>query len=502
MHIDVIGGSVTKVVCDTLIINLFEGVVVPDGTTGVIDKELAGYVSDIIRDQPDCGKYGEITILHTRNAIGAKKIILVGLGRKETLTLDKIRSLSAIAARAARKLHSRLVASVVHDVDLEQFEPRLAAQAVVEGTILGTYKFNYYKTDKQELPAIDKFIIIEDDVDKIDIFKDQVSKAQIIAEGVNFTRDLVNHPSQYMTPGKMAWHASEIARQTGMELSILDRKDMEEQQMHALLAVAKGSDEPPKLIVLKYTGEPSQKQCIAFVGKGITFDSGGISLKSNENMGDMKGDMAGGAAVLGAMLAIGRLKPAVNILAIIPCTENMPSGHALKPGDVISSMNGKTIEIITTDAEGRLILADAITYALKLGATQLIDLATLTGACVVALGTITAGAITNNRDLCSKLMEAAGQTGEKIWEMPNFEEYNELIKSNIADLKNAGGRWGGMITAGLFLSHFTSKTPWVHIDIAGTFDIAKDTGYNVQGGTGAGVRTLIQLAQNLSNYGR
>ncbi len=498
MQIDVICGSVTEVLCDALIVNIFEGVIMPGGAAGVIDKALAGHISEIIRDQPDCGKYGEITIIHTRQSIGAKNVILLGLGKKAELTLNKICSLSAIAARAAKKLRVQTVASIVHGAGKGQHEPKFAVQALVEGTILGIYRFDYYKTEKKDLPTIDKFIIIENDIDKIGIFKDQAGKAQIIAESVNFTRDLVNHPAEHMTPTQLAWHASDIAQQTGIEISIFDKRDMEEYQMNALLAVAKGSDKPPKMIVLKYIGDAKQKQFTAFIGKGITFDSGGISLKPSENMGDMKGDMAGGAAVLGAMLAIGQLKPAANIVAIIPCAENMPSGHALKPGDVIFTMNGKSVEIISTDAEGRLILADAITYALKLGATQLIDLATLTGACVVALGTITSGVISNNDDLCCRLLKAAAQSGEKMWEMPNFEEYNELIKSNIADLKNSGGRWGGMITAGLFLNHFTDKTPWVHIDIAGTSDIDKDSGYNIQGATGAGVRTLIQFAQNLN----
>ena len=300
-----------------------------------------------------------------------------------------------------------------------------------------------------------------------------------------------------MTPTKMAWHAGEIAKQYGLELSVLEREDMKNNGMGALLAVAQGSIEAPKLIVLKYLGNPGEQEIVAYVGKGITFDSGGISLKPSQNMDEMKGDMAGGGAVLGAMLAIAQLKPKINIVAIVPCTENMPSGSAYRPGDIITSMSGKTIEVVNTDAEGRLILADAITYAKKLGATKIIDVATLTGACVVGLGSFYSGVITNNRDWLEKITTAARQTGEKMWELPNDEEYLGQIKSSIADLKNSGGRPGGAITAGLFIGRFAGKTPWVHIDIAGTSDTDKEKGYNLKGGTGVGVRTLIQLATTL-----
>ena len=268
--------------------------------------------------------------------------------------------------------------------------------------------------------------------------------------------------------------------------------------MHALLSVSQGSIQLPKLIIIKYMGDTNSKHLTAFVGKGVTFDSGGISIKPSLNMGEMKDDMAGGAAVLGAMAAIGQLKPKVNILGVIPCVENMPSGQAYKPGDVICSMSGKTIEIISTDAEGRLILADAITYANKLGATQIIDIATLTGACVVALGSVTSGLITNDVNFCRQVLQAVADTGEKVWELPNFSEYKKDIQSNIADLKNSGGRMAGAITAGLFIEEFVENTPWVHIDIAGTANIEKEDGYNLKGGTGVGTRTLIQLAQNMS----
>ena len=308
---------------------------------------------------------------------------------------------------------------------------------------------------------------------------------------------MINHPPQYMTPAKMAWHAGEIAKQCGLEFSVLEKEDMAANGMGALLAVAQGSDAPPKLITIKYQGNPASQELVAYVGKGITFDSGGISLKPSQNMDEMKRDMAGGGAVIGAMLAIAQLKPKVNIVAIVPCTENMPSGSAFRPGDIITAMNGKTIEVLSTDAEGRLILADAVTYAKKLGAARIVDLATLTGACVVGLGSVYSGVISNNSEWCKAVIDASRQVGEKMWELPNDEEYLRQIKSSVADLKNSGGRPAGAITAGLFIGQFAEKTPWVHIDIAGTSDADKGRGYNLKGGTGVGVRTLVQLAADL-----
>ncbi|SMC64492.1 leucyl aminopeptidase [Sporomusa malonica] len=497
MNIEIINGSVIEFLCDTVIVNLFEGVLVPDGATGAVDKALNGHISEIIRDMPGCGKYGETTIVHTFGALGAKRIILLGLGKKSEFSLDKARALMAVAMRTARKVRSKTVATIVHGAGSAGLDDSQAAQAIVEGAIMGLYQFRYYKSAKDEVPNIEDLLIIESDSIKLDAINKGAERGRIVAESVNYARNLINHPAHYMTPAKMAWYAGEIAKQYGLEINVLEKEDLEQNGMGALLAVAQGSVEPPKLIVLKYLGNPTSQETIAYVGKGITFDSGGISIKPSQNMDEMKRDMAGGGAVLGAMMAIGQLKPKVNILALVPCTENMPSGSALRPGDIITSMSGKTIEVLNTDAEGRLILADAVTYAKRLGASKIIDLATLTGACVVGLGTVYSGVITNNREWCHTVISAAQQANEKMWELPNDEEYLEQIKSSIADLKNSGGRPAGTITAGLFIGQFAEKTPWVHVDIAGTSDADKEKGYNHKGGTGAGVRTLIQLATNL-----
>lgn len=496
MNIKIVSGQITEILCDTIIVSLFKGETAPDEAAGVMDKALYSHISDIIRDMPGCGKYGETTVIHTGAAIGAKRVILLGMGNENELTVDKVRAAMATAMRAARKIHSQIVATTLHNVS-NRLESRLVAQAVVEGAVMGLYQFNYYKTGKNDTPDIKKLLIVENDTIKIETVTQAVHSSKVIAESVNFARDMINHPAQYMTPTKMAWHAQAIAQQCGLEITILDKEEMQQEGMGALLAVAQGSDEPPKLIILKYQGNAESKETMAFVGKGITFDSGGLSLKPSQNMDEMKRDMAGGGAVLGAMMAIGQIKPKVNIIAVVPCTENMPSGGAFRPGDILTSMSGKTIEVLSTDAEGRLILADAITYAKKLGATRIIDIATLTGACVIGLGTIYSGVLTNDQEWCKTVITAARQIGEKMWELPNDDEYAEQIKSSVADLKNTGGRPAGTITAGLFIGQFADKTPWVHIDIAGTSDTDKDKGYNLKGATGVGVRTLVQLASTL-----
>jgi len=301
-----------------------------------------------------------------------------------------------------------------------------------------------------------------------------------------------------MTPTILAAEAKKVAEKHGLEIEVLERKQMQELGMGALLGVARGSEQPPKFIVLNYRGKTTKTVDIALVGKGITFDSGGISLKPPDHMGDMKSDMAGAASVIAAIGAIARLKPKLNVMAIAPATENLPGGTAFKPADILTAMNGKTIEIITTDAEGRLILADALGYANKQGAKMIVDIATLTGACQIALGDITTGAFTNNQELLDKVIAAGNAVGDKIWQLPTFEEYKEQNKSDVADLKNTGGRNAGAITAALFVGEFAEKTPWVHLDIAGPALLDSAKGYYIKGATGVPTRTLITLVQHLA----
>jgi len=490
--------SYLNIPCDVLIVPIFK-----DETENPIlleiDQALDGYISKIISQMPTCTDFGQTVPVYTFGKIIPAVVLLAGIGQVNELSLDKIRSFSAITMRKIRQLNSSSATPLLlNELFDERFTLESVVQAVIEGAILGTYEFNYYKTNPQDKKLLKTIYFFARDTARHAALLERARKGEIIANSVNNARNLVNHPSCYTTPSQMAQYAEELAKQYNFDCQVLDRNQMHEEKMHALLAVAKGSIEPPKMVIITYKGDPSSSECVALIGKGITFDSGGISIKPAQGMGEMKDDMAGGASVLGTMEAIGQLRPKANIIAIIPCTENMPSGAALKPGDVIFSQKGSTIEIISTDAEGRLILADAVNHAIKLGATKIIDLATLTGACVIALGSTASGVLTNNEEWWGKLKSASLTTGEKMWQLPAFEEYKEQIKSDIADLKNTGGRPAGTITAGLFIAHFAAETPWIHIDIAGTANSEKETGYNVKGATGVGVRTLVELIQRLA----
>jgi len=353
-------------------------------------------------------------------------------------------------------------------------------------------------TREAEHGEIKELTIVDADASKVPSFEQGSQKGSILAEATNVARDMVNEPANYMTPGDMAEKAKELAEKYGLGLDVLEREQMQELGMGALLGVAQGSQQPPKFIVLRYKGNDTDEVDVALVGKGLTFDSGGISIKPAAGMGDMKGDMAGGAAVMAAISAIAELKPKVNVMALVGAAENLLSGSATKPADVLVAMNGKTIEVENTDAEGRLTLADALGYANKEGAKRIIDVATLTGAMTVALGTVCTGAFTNNQELVDKVIAAGAEAGEKIWQMPMYEEYKEQNKSDTADIKNTGGRPAGAITAAQFVGEFAGDTPWVHLDIAGTNMTNKERTYLVKGATGVPVRTLVNLVLSLA----
>ena len=373
-----------------------------------------------------------------------------------------------------------------------------SAQAITEGALLGSYTFRRHITKKAEHGDIKQLLIIGSRQADAHLLESGSDKGRVLAGATNLARDMVNEPANYMTPGRMAEMAKEMAQEHGLELTVLEKEQMQELGMGALLGVTQGSCQPPKFIVLRYRGGGADEVDLAFVGKGITFDSGGISIKPSEKMEAMKSDMAGGATVMAAISAIAQLKPGINVAAIIPAVENLPSGSALKPGDVITAMTGKTIEIISTDAEGRLILADALGYAGKLDAKMIVDVATLTGSCMVALGDICTGAFGNNQELMDRVIAAGADAGERIWQLPMYEEYKEQNKSDVADIKNTGGRYAGAITAAQFLVEFVGDTPWVHLDIAGTSMSDKERSYLVKGATGVAVRTLVNLAIGIS----
>ena len=492
MEIKIIVGDIAQIEADAIVVNLFEGMEQPGGATAAVDEVLDGAISSFISRGEIKGKFGEVSIVHTFGKLPAGIVAIVGLGKRQDFNVDRIRGVTGDFCRALRKLNCHKIATILHGAGIGGIELEASAEAIAEGALLGLYGFTKYK--KPEYEDIEEILLAVREKGKVPILETAIGKGKLVAEATNLARDMVNEPANYMTPGQMAEAAKEIASKYNLEFKVFDREDMETMGMGALLGVAKGSNQPPKLITLSYKGDERSEKAVGFLGKGITFDSGGISIKPSEGMNEMKDDMAGAATVMTAVVAIAQLKPKINVTAVIPATENLPSGTALKPGDILKAMNSKTIEVVNTDAEGRLILADALSYAQKIGLSPLIDLATLTGACRVALGTLYSGVFSNNQDLADKVLKAAKGTGEKMWQMPMPEEYKEQIKSEIADVKNIGNRYGGAITAALFLAEFAANTPWVHIDIAGTASSTKESGYIVKGATGVGVRTLVELA--------
>lgn len=497
MEIKVAVGDISKIKAGVIIINFFEGTEKPEGDAAAVDKALGGAISNLIRQKEIKGKLNEITLIHSLGKLPADRVVVVGLGKKAELTLDKVRGAVAEACRWLRPKGVENIATIAQGTGIAGITASASAQAIAEGALLGLYLFRNHITKKAE-GEIKQLTIVASRPATPAALEQGCRKGRIMAEATILARDMVNEPSNYMTPTNMAEMAAKLAKTHGLKLTILEFKQMQALKMGALLGVAQGSDEPPKFIVLSYKGKSSKETDITLVGKGVTFDSGGISIKPSEKMGEMKGDMAGGAAVMGAIGAIAQLKPKINVMAIIAAAENMPSGHALKPGDVITSMSGKTIEIISTDAEGRLTLADALEYARKQGTKYIVDIATLTGSVRVALGNICTGTFSNNKELENKIVAAGAEAGEYLWPMPMYPEYKELNKSDVADIQNTGGRYGGSITAAQFLAEFVGETPWVHLDIAGTSDTDKDRGHIVKGATGVPVRTLVNLVLSLA----
>ncbi|KHF41091.1 leucyl aminopeptidase [Halalkalibacter okhensis] len=457
-----------------------------------IDKDLHNQISKLKKSKK--AAFGERTILYPMDRVKAEAIYVVGLGKQEDSTTESIREALASASQQLRKDKARKVAFLVESFVSESVDKKDAAVLIGEALALGTYTVLDYKEKTNEVDvSIEEVLLYGEEED----LQQAAQVGYTYGQGTNLARKLVNTPGNLMTPTDLADEAVTLAKKHEFEFEILERNEMEKLGMGALLAVAAGSDEPPKMIVLKYTGNPHSDERIGLVGKGLTFDSGGISIKPRENMHQMKMDMGGAAAVLGAMDIIGSVKPNVNVLAVIPSSENLLNGSALKPGDVITSLSGKTIEVRNTDAEGRLILADGMTYAKQLGATSLIDVATLTGAVLIALGDCTTGAVTNNEELMEDVLEASVETGEWIWRLPNYAPYKKMLKtSDVADLNNAPGRLAGSITAGLFIGEFAGDTPWVHLDIAGTAWQSKASNLGPLGGTGAMARTLAQVVIN------
>ncbi|GAB4535782.1 MAG: leucyl aminopeptidase [Anaerolineae bacterium] len=491
-------GGIQSVDADAIVVNLFQGITEPGGATGAVDTALGGAIRDLIVNGVIEGRLNETAILFPRGAIPARRVIVAGLGPEQEFDLDAARQAAASAARTARDSGARTLASIVHGGGRGGLALGDAAQAVVEGTILGLYRYNApgVKPPEEFKRQVDSLTLVEFDAARLPEIEAGAKVGQAVAEGTCLARDLANQPANVMTPTALATKAERIAADYGMSCQVFDREQMAELKMGALLSVARGAAEPPRFIVMEHNPTGSDAPPFVLVGKGITFDSGGISLKPSEGMEQMRGDMGGAAAVLGAMQAIGAINLPERVVALLPTTENMPGGTATHPGDVVTAMNDVTIEIINTDAEGRLILADALAYARQYKPAAIVDVATLTGGMVTALGHYMTGVFASD-DLLWETIRAAGDAaGEPMWRMPLDPIYDRQITTRFADVKNTGGRQASPVTAARFLSRFVEKCPWAHLDIAGTSWWERDLTYPlkpyfVRGNTGVSVRTLV-----------
>lgn len=495
MEIRILPQDLLSVACDVLIVNLFEGVTQPGGDTGVVDTALGGAISAAIAAGDFTGSFGDHLLLYTQGKLAARKVLVMGLGKAARLDLPRVRQAAGLAARAAHKSGAQAVASIVHGAGSGGFAPAAAAQEVVDGTLQGLWAFAHYKTDGVEPRAIAEFLLVERDPEKAEAMVAGAKRGRILAESANWVRHLQTVPGNRMTATDLAGAAQAMAREVRLDCHVMDLAEIKRRGMNLLAAVNQGSKEPATCIVLRYDGG-GNGPLIGLVGKGVTFDTGGISIKQAEGMWSMVHDMSGGAAVLGAMRALARLEVKARVIAVVPATDNMPDGHAYKPGDVIKGLSGKTVEIHSTDAEGRLILADGLAYAVKEGAERLITTSTLTGAVVRALGPWAMGLMGNDEDWSETVRSAAMAVGEKAWPLPTWEEYGELLKSNVADTLNNGPATAGASQGGLFLLKHVGEVPTVHLDIAGTAWNEKLT-HMAPGATATPMRTLVQVVEGL-----
>jgi leucyl aminopeptidase len=517
MEIKVQHGNVVEHATPALVVNLFRGVRKPGGATGAIDQALGGVISRLIEAGEITGNAGEITVLHTAALsagtgaslpVAAERVLVAGLGKQDGFGYEQIRTVSAQVARRLRSLKVSSAATIVHGAGIGGLDPAACAEAIAEGSLLGLYKFTKYQSSADNSNDDDSensdggpetLEIVESDASKEPALEKGVARGIQYAAAATLARDLVNEPPNVLTPAALAETVAEMAKAAKLECNVLEAADCLKLGMGSYLSVAAGSVQPPKFIHLTYKGDAKNpEKNIWLVGKGITFDSGGLSLKPAASMVTMKGDMGGGAAVIGAMKAIAALKPKINVHAICAATENMPSGSATRPGDVVKAMNGKYIEVENTDAEGRLTLADAICYAKDNGATQIVDIATLTGAVSVALGKGHIGAFSNNQKLYDAVESAAHTSGEPVWRLPLSSVTKRQNRSTIADIKNTGGRLAGSITAAHFIQEFAGDTPWVHLDIAAMNMSDGTSGVNVRGATGSSARLLVRLVESLA----
>ena len=522
MQITVVQKQIQALPADALIVNLFEGATGPSGATGAVDSALGatdgvpgdGSIGKLIKLGDFRGRLNEVAVLYTNGLIPAPRVILVGLGRRDELTTERVRQASGAAARKARDLGCKRITSVVHGGGMGGLDVRAAAQATVEGVLLGAYQFRTYKSSEGK--QIDELTLVEFNPARIAPVTAGAHDGETIAGAANIARTLISRAPNDLHPASLAGFVSDMAARVGLTCTVLTEREIADLHMGGVMAVAQGSAQPPRFVILEHTpasAEPGDSGSapganvapLVFIGKGVTFDTGGISLKDSTGMESMKGDMSGAAAVIGALQAIGELNLPRRVIGLLPLVENMPGERAFRPGDVIAMMSGATVEIISTDAEGRLILADALHYAKRLSPRGVVDLATLTGASVVALGEATAAALFSNDDAWARVvLAAAGACGERLWQLPLYPEYADRIKSDVADMKNSAARNAGVGASAYFLRRFVESThdgeayPWAHIDMAPMMFSPETKGYQPKGAIGFGVRTLVELARTVN----
>jgi leucyl aminopeptidase len=494
MQIQIENQPYASIHADALVTYIFDQDKKVDGLLGDIDSAMEGRIAALVASGEITGKALQVVLVHFPEGMDAKRLLIIGAGKADKFAIGDLRK---IAGTALRYLKTRGVKKFVF-LAREGERGTAAVQAVVEGLAVADFESNKYHTEKKKDQEIQSVALAGFDVSQN--LQEAIDHGRVIAESQNFARDLINEPSNRLTPRMLATRAEAMAKEVGLGVEILDERKISELKMGALIAVAQGSVEPPRVIVLRYTPANVRPDApvLGLVGKAVTFDTGGISIKPADRMELMKYDMGGGATMLGAMRAIAYLKPAISVIAVIPATENMPGGRAQKPGDVQVAMSGKTIEVINTDAEGRMVLADGVFYARKLGVTHLIDAATLTGAIGVALANVHVGAFGTPRDYLDQFLDSAKATGEKMWPMPMDDEYREMIKSDIADIRNTGsGKGGGASTGAWFIKEFAEDTPWIHLDIASTCWIDEGRPWLAKGPTGVAIRSIVDFAMKL-----
>jgi leucyl aminopeptidase len=494
MHVRLNYDDPTTHVCQALVVGCCEGEVDSDPFLASFDRALDGSMLPLLGAGQFTGKANQTMLIPTLGKLPAARLLVVGLGKRKEITAERYRQGGGTAIGALRAAGVRSLSSCLHRAGTADAS---AFRAAAEGMVLSNYAFDCYKSAPPEKALVEEVTFLGADAAAQGTEEAVLGETLLVGNAVHFVRDLVNQPGNVATPAYLAEKALEMAVRWGIDCRVLDRDELERQGMEAILAVAKGSRQPPRFIILEYRGGAAGQRPVVLIGKGVTFDSGGISLKPREGMEQMKDDMAGAAAVIGTLKAAAGLRLPLNLVGLVPAAENLPDGGAYKPGDLVRTMAGKTVEVVNTDAEGRMLLCDALHYAQQFRPRALVDLATLTGACVVALGSCASGIMANDAALARALQRAGERSGERLWELPLWDEYGELMKSDVADLKNAAGPHAGAISAGWFLKQFVDKTRWAHLDIAGTAWEEKGKAYTPKGASGVGVRLMIEYLRSL-----